>query len=163
MQNKADSVKCFPVVTISAAARLRGIDRGTVKRYAKNYPDVRTANGMIDLESLDLAILLRQQSDARGFPLGRKRPIAQKWLITPKRNRKGQFPKSLDQRLEIIREQIEQMTDEEQVLVIRSAAVDNFYKDANFERGTEEKLNDVSDFLNAISGKRLKEPPNQNE
>jgi hypothetical protein len=132
-----------PLVTKSAAARLLGISRRTIQRNCDLYertllrrlkfPPICDKRGKVWVGALTEFIKARKRDDARGFPLGRKRFSSQTrsetlkgpdgkylWVRLPRRQSKA-FGRSFEKRLEIIKREIDAMTDYEQsILLARS-------------------------------------------
>jgi hypothetical protein len=111
----SDLLNPMPPMTISAAARDLGIDRRTVQRYCRREPGIMLGK-KVDVESLRAVIAYCKAADGRGFPLRRGR-----WPRLPlkaPRKEKPVIRRTLIQRLEIIRREIDAMTDAEQVQVL---------------------------------------------
>jgi hypothetical protein len=130
-----------PLSTKSAAARLLGISRRTVQRNCDLYertllktrpklPPICDKRGKVWVGTLTEFIKARKRTDARGFPLGRKRFSPQTrfetlkgpdgkyfWARVPRRQSKA-FGRSFEKRLEIIKHEIDAMTDYEQSILL---------------------------------------------
>ena len=122
-------------MTISAAARHEHIDRRTVQRYCRREPGIMVGK-KVDLESLRVVIAHCKAADGRGFPLGRGR-----WLrldLKPPKKEKPIIRRTLAQRLEIIRREIDAMTDAEQVQMLEMGreAIWDCFRRSSFERLT---------------------------
>jgi hypothetical protein len=74
-------------------------------------------DGKVDVEGLKLVVKIFKRRDSRGFPLGRKRPERKLPLDVP-RELKPIIRRTLVQRLEIMRREIDAMTDDEQVQML---------------------------------------------
>lgn len=74
-------------------------------------------NGKVDVEGLKLVIKIFKLRVSRGFPLGHKRPDRKLSLNVPKQV-KPIIRRTLVQRLEIMRHEIDAMTDAEQVQML---------------------------------------------
>ena len=107
-------------MTISAAARHEGIDRRTVQRYCRREPGIMVGK-KIDLDALRAVIGCCKAADARGFPLRRGRPA--QWLFKPPRKEKPVIRRRLSQRFEIMKREIDAMTDDEQVRMLEMGMV----------------------------------------
>lgn len=126
--------------TKSAAARLLSISRRTVQRNCDLYeatrlrlpklPPICDQRGKVYVGTLSEFIRVRKQRDGRGFPLGQKRFGSQtrfeilkgpdgkhSWTRLPRRQSKT-FGRTFEKRLEIIRREIDAMTDYEQSVLI---------------------------------------------
>jgi len=102
-------------MTISAAARHEDVDRRTVQRYCRREPGIMVGR-KVDLDALRAVIAYCKAADARGFPLRRGR--AAQWLFKPPRKEKPIIRRPLIQRFEIIKREIDAMTDDEQVRML---------------------------------------------
>lgn len=130
---------CNPA-TKSSAARFLHISRRTVQRYcdlhkrmslrSPELPPLVDEKGMVDVAFLALFIEARKRANGRGFPLHRKRFHAQTrfemvagpdgragWTRLPRRKART-FGRSFEDRLELIKREIETMTDHEQSILI---------------------------------------------
>ena len=117
--------------TISGAARLLGISRRTVQRYCQSNPEIKEGQ-RVNVELLRVAITFRQSSDARGFPLGGKRP-AKSFAFDLPAKPKPIVRRTLAQRLEIIAREIDAMTDAEQRQILsQSSLVNQMFRPQNF-------------------------------
>jgi hypothetical protein len=120
-------------MTISAAARHEHIDRSTVQRYCRREPGIMVGK-KVDLESLKAVIAHVKAGEGRGFPLGRSR--LSQWLFKPPRKEKTIVHRRLSKRFEIMKHEIEAMTDEEQVQMLEMgmAALWRCFRRSSFEK-----------------------------
>ena len=118
----------------SAAARSLGCSRRTVQRYCKREPGL-VQDGKVDVEALKHVIRIFKFRDSRGFPLGHKRPERELPLDLPKQV-KPIIRRTLVQRLEIMRREIDAMTDDEQVQMLEMGpeALWNYFRESSFRR-----------------------------
>jgi len=103
--------------TKSATARLLGIDRRTVQRYVKKFPEVSLGQ-KVDVEYLLSIIELSKAADGRGFPLRQSRGWRLK-LGNLEKKPPAVIRRTFEQRMAIIRREIDAMTDEEQQAILR--------------------------------------------
>jgi len=103
--------------TKSAAARMLGIDRRTVQRYTRKYPEILVGQ-KVDVRCLTLIIEESKAADGRGFPLRRARGRRLKLENLEKRS-PAVIRRTFKQRLAIIGREIDAMTDEEQQTFLR--------------------------------------------
>jgi hypothetical protein len=129
--------------TKASAAKLLRISRRSVQRYCDHYqrtllrlpelPAIINPNGKVHLVLLSEFIKLCKLHDGRGFPLGRKRlPVQTRfeilrdangrryWARFPRR-RSRIFGRSFEKRLELIKAEIDAMTDYQQSALIRKS------------------------------------------
>lgn len=129
--------------TKASAAKLLRVSRRSVQRYCDLYqrtllrlpelPAIEDPNGKVHLALLSEFIKLCKQHDGRGFPLGRKRPQVQTrleilqdandrryWARFPRR-RSRTFGRSFEKRLELIKAEIDAMTDYQQSALIKKS------------------------------------------
>ena len=92
-------------------------------------------DGKVDVEGLKLVIKIFKFRDSRGFPLGHKRPERKLPLDVP-RQVKPIIRRTLVQRLEIMRREIDGMTDDEQVQMLEMGreAIWNCFRESSFRR-----------------------------
>ena len=129
--------------TKASTAKLLRISRRSVQRYCDLYqrtllrlpelPAITDANGKVHLAILSAFINLRKQHDRRGFPLGKKRlPVQMRFEILedPKgrrywarfpRQRSKTFGRTFEKRLELIKAEIDAMTDYQQSALIKKS------------------------------------------
>jgi hypothetical protein len=121
-------------VSRSHAARKLGCSLRTVHRYCQREPGI-IRNGKVDLDALKRAIAVFKFRDSRGFPLGHKRSD-QKLPLDALEKPKPVIRRTLIQRLEIIRREIDAMTDAEQVQMLEMGveALWNCFRRSSFER-----------------------------
>ena len=100
------------ICTLSAAARQLGIDRRTVQRYVRRFPEIMDGN-KVELYSLKNRIALYKAGEGRGFPLGKVRGRRLPLKGVPKKP-PAIIRRTFVQRLEIIEREIKHMNDEEQ-------------------------------------------------
>jgi hypothetical protein len=99
----------------------------------RQAPGITDANGNVHLALLSEFIKLRKRHDGRGFPLGKKRLHVQTgfeilqdangrryWARFPRR-RSRTFGRSFDKRLELIKAEIDAMTDYQQSALIKKS------------------------------------------
>ncbi len=102
--------------TKSAAARMLGIDRRTVQRYARKFPEVLVGQ-KVDVDYLGLVIQISKESEGRGFPLrkarGRRLPLSNLAKKPP-----AVIRRTFEQRMVIIHREIDAMTDDEQQVLL---------------------------------------------
>lgn len=122
-------------VSRSLAAHKLGCSRRTVQRYCYREPGL-IRNGKVDLEGLIRTIAVSKFRDSRGFPLGGKRSQRKLALDVPKKP-KPEIRRTLIQRLEIMRREIDAMTDDEQVQMVEMGMPALW---ACFRRSTFEKV-----------------------
>lgn len=96
-------------MTAAEAARLIGINRSTVGRYAKRFPEIQIAPGAIDAARLMDRIERQKGLELRGCPIGRRR-----LMLPVARKKQGQ---SFRARVEKIRREIDLLSDDEQALL----------------------------------------------
>jgi hypothetical protein len=115
-------------LTKATAARCLGYSRRTVQRYCNGpWADPSLVkDGKVNVQRLKSVIDFRLSIERRGFPIGRKRPQRRLGLGRVPKKKKG-FNRSLYQRIEIIRREIDAMTDGQQVQLVLSGP-DTFLK-----------------------------------
>jgi hypothetical protein len=116
-------------LTKAAAARCLGYSRRTVQRYCNGpWADPSLVkDGKVNVQRLKSLVDFRLSTiERRGFPLGRERPQRRLELGRVPKKKKG-FNRSLYQRIEIIRREIDAMTDGQQVQLVLSGP-DTFLK-----------------------------------
>jgi len=92
-------------------------------------------DGTVDVEALKLVVRIYKSKNSRGFPLGHKRPERELPLDIPKKV-KPIFRRTLVQRLEVIRREIDAMTDDEQVQLweMGQEVFWNFFRRSSWEQ-----------------------------
>jgi hypothetical protein len=132
----------WPVTaTKASAAKLLRISRRTVQRRCDEYDQLLIRNpklpclcdekGKVNVNVVFEFIEHRKRCERRGFPLGQKRMHAQArlesirrvdgkyfWARLPRRESKT-FGRSFEKRLELIKREIDAMTDYEQSILLR--------------------------------------------
>ena len=129
--------------TKASTAKLLGISRRSVQRYCDLYqrtllqlpelPAITDTSGNVHLALLSEFIKLRKRHDGRGFPLGKRRLHAQTrfeilqdangrryWARFPRR-RSRTFGRTFEKRLELIKAEIDAMTDYQQSALIKKS------------------------------------------
>jgi len=121
-------------VSRSLAARKLGCSRRTVQRYCQREPGI-IRNGKVDLDTLKVAIAVFKFRNSRGFPLGGKRSEQKLTLNLPKKP-KPIIRRTLIQRLEIMKREIDAMTDDEQVQMLEMgvAALWDCFRPSSFQK-----------------------------
>jgi hypothetical protein len=93
-----------------------GIDRRTVQRYARKFPEVLVGQ-KVDVDYLGLVIQISKESEGRGFPLrkarGRRLPLSNLAKKPP-----AVIRRTFEQRMVIIHREIDAMTDDEQQVLL---------------------------------------------
>ena len=127
-------------VSRSLAARKLACSRRTVQRYCRREPGL-IRNGKVDLDGLIRTIAIFKFRDSRGFPLGGKRSEQKLALDVPKKP-KPIIRRPLIQRFEIIRREIDAMTDDEQVRMLRfwPGLFLDFFRRHNIEKMAAEQM-----------------------
>src|SRR5260370_30557169 len=121
-------------VSGSLAARQLGCRRRNVQRYCQREPGI-IRNGKVNLDALIRAIAVFKFRDSRGFPLGAKRSDQKLTLNLPKKS-KPIIRRTLIQRLEIMKREIDAMTDDEQVQMLEMgvAALWECFRPSSFQK-----------------------------
>lgn len=125
--------------TLSAAARQLGIDRRTVQRYVRRFPEIMDGN-KVELCNLKNLIALCKAREGRGFPLGKVRGRRLPLKGVPKKP-PSIIRRTFVQRLEIIEREIKHMNDEEQqaLLPYRIISLFHFYNLVKALKRNEER------------------------
>src|SRR5438876_4011568 len=128
------------MATKASAAGLLRMSRPTLYRYLARYtkarektptlPEVIDSSGKVNLDVLFEFVSWRKARDKRGFPLGQKRLQAQTrfevlkdadgkrfWALLPRRQSQT-FGRSFEKRMELIKREIDAMTDYDQSILV---------------------------------------------
>jgi hypothetical protein len=102
------------LATRAEAARLFGVHRSTIGRFVMNHPNVEKSDDLLDVELLASLMAAEKLKERRGCKPGsrrvQKRDAAIAALLKPSAKR----VKSFDKRVDLIREQIDLLSDDEQ-------------------------------------------------
>jgi hypothetical protein len=106
-----------PLMSRAEAARTMRVNRSTVGRYVKKYPDIEPVEGLVDFERLVEKVSAQKLKEKRGYPLLRRRLFRKsvKNLTSSSEEKMN----SLD-RIEAIRKMIDGLNDEEQDVLRQS-------------------------------------------
>lgn len=109
-----------------------GIDRRTVQRYVKKYPEVLEGQ-KVDVSYLHLVIEKSKAADGRGFPLRRRRG-SRLPLGDLKKKPPAIIRRTFEQRIAIIQREIAAMTDEEQQVLLLPTSWFSFFRGKNLHK-----------------------------
>ena len=107
----------------SAVARIERINRRTVQRTCRTWESlpgtrdylVTDSKGRVNLEGFRRFRSFTKQIERRGFPVGKKRAATGPWRELMKRLKdQKSFGKTYEEKINLIRSEIESMTDTEQ-------------------------------------------------
>ena len=124
------------LTTKSHAAQILGIGRKTVQRYARQCPDA-VSGGKVDTDLLIALFALRKMREPRGCPLGHKR--ANLPLRGHGKKPSARVCRTLFQRLETIKREIDAMTDDDQLTLLRVHSIYSLFRRENVAKVAAEQ------------------------
>jgi hypothetical protein len=143
-----------PLMSRAEAARIMRVNRSTVGRYVKKYPDIEPSEGLVDFDKLVEKVSSRKLEEKRGYPLLRRR-----LLRIPAKNHASANEEKMNalDRIDAIRKMIDGLSDDEQS-VLRHA-IDGFFRPPQsvlFEMPVGEKRKVWRERKASYSSERLK-------